>query len=51
MSSNYETMIMKYYLNYEEQKLIENVIGKATYMKDDSIEALESNQIYGAEYW
>ena len=51
MSSNYETMITKYYLNYEEQKLIENVIGKATYMKDDSIEALESNQIYGAEYW
>ena len=51
MSSNYETMITKYYLNYEEQKLIENVIGKATYMKDDSMEALESNQIYGAEYW
>ncbi len=51
MSSNYETMITKYYLNYEEQKLIENVIGKATYMKDDSMEALESNQIYSAEYW
>lgn len=51
MSSNYETIITRYYLNYEEQELIENVVGKATKIKDDSMAALESNQIYGAEYW
>lgn len=51
MSSNYETIITKYYLNYEEQKLIENIIEKAVEIIDNSMDALEGNQIHGAEYW
>ncbi len=51
MSSNYETIITRYYLNYEEQKLIESIVGKANEMIDKSIEPLKDNQIHGAEYW
>ena len=51
MSSNYETMITRYYLNYEEQKLIESIIEQAVEIIDNSMDTLEGNQIHGAEYW
>lgn len=50
ISSNYETVITKYYLNEKEQKLFEGLIKKATEIIDTSAELLTDNQIHGAEY-
>lgn len=47
----YETVITKYYLNRKEQKLIKNLIVKATEIIDNSDKSLNNNQVHGAEYW
>lgn len=49
--AHYETLITKYYLSDKEQRLIEKVIEKASEITDNSMDSLEDNQIYGAEYW
>ena len=51
MSSNYESIITRYYLNDEEQKLIESIVCKASKTIDQSMDLLENNEIRGAEYW
>lgn len=51
MSSNYESIITRYYLNDEEQKLIESIVCKTSETIDQSMDLLENNEIHGAEYW
>ncbi|MGO2505758.1 MAG: hypothetical protein ACTH7L_06585 [Psychrobacter alimentarius] len=49
--AHYETLITKYHLKSKEQKLIETLIKKANDITDNSMDSLEDNKIYGAEYW
>ena len=49
--AHYETVITKYYLNREEQKIIEIIIDRAIEVIDTSYEFLTDRQILGAEYW
>ncbi|MGP9492709.1 hypothetical protein [Psychrobacter sp. AOP7-B1-24] len=49
--ADYETVITRYFLNDKEQKLFEKLIEKASEITDTSMNSLEGDQIYGAEYW
>ena len=49
--ADYETVITRYVLDSKEQKLFEKLIEKASEITDVSMDSLEDNQIYGAEYW
>ncbi len=51
MPAHFETVITKYYLGNEEYALFEKLISSADEIIDNSIELLEENQVYGAEYW
>jgi len=49
--SNYETVVAKYYLSREERIVFDRLLSQAKEVEDSSIESLDENHVYGAEYW
>ena len=49
--AQYETVITKYYLSKDESTVFDQLLAQAEEIEDNSIESLEENQVYGAEYW
>nr|WP_086940648.1 hypothetical protein [Thaumasiovibrio occultus] len=49
--SYYETIIAKYYLSSEESNVFNRLLAQAKEVEDISIESLDENHVYGAEYW
>jgi hypothetical protein len=49
--ATYETVVTKYYPSPKEIITFQRLIDDAVEMVDESIESLQGNQIFGAEYW
>jgi len=49
--AHYETVITKYCLSEEESIIFNQILVQAEEIEDNSVESLEENQLYGAEYW
>ncbi|MEZ7503312.1 hypothetical protein QO189_12605 [Psychrobacter sp. Arc29] len=49
--ADYETVVTRYYLDSQEQKLFSKLIEKANEITDNSIDSLEDSEVHGAEYW
>jgi len=49
--AHYDTVIAKYYLSREESIVFNRLLAQAEEIEDNSIESLEENQVYGADYW
>jgi CO dehydrogenase/acetyl-CoA synthase beta subunit len=47
----YETKVIKYFLNEVEHPVISKLVEQATEIIEENKYTLQSNQIYGAEYW